>query len=175
MRAPGSPGESAGRPGRGAPIREAWPMAADVPSRCEKSEFPAPERPAEHDCDAPVIDLAHLARQTLGDPALEAELLALFENQSARITAQLTGRGAGDAKSRGDLAHTLRGSALAIGAGEVARTAQGYETACAAGSPGAACAGAALDQLVEAVARARAAIARLLARSSPTSPGAADR
>jgi HPt (histidine-containing phosphotransfer) domain-containing protein len=160
MRARNSLGESAGGPGRGAPIREAWPMAADVPSHCNKTELSASERPAAPDCDAPVIDLAHLARQTLGDQALEAELLALFENQAARITAQLTAPGAGDAKSRGDLAHTLRGSALAIGAGEVARAAQVYETACAAGSPGAA-----LGDLVEAVARARAAIARRLGRS----------
>jgi len=147
-------------------------MAADIPSHCNKTEKSASELASAHDRDAPVIDPAHLARQTLGDPAFEAELLALFESQSARITAQLTALGAGDAKLRGDLAHTLRGSALAIGAFRVARAAQAYETACAAGSPGAACAGAALDELIDAVAQARAAVARLLARSSGPSPAA---
>src|ERR1700691_2269812 len=65
----------------------------------------------------PVIDLVHLARQTLSDQTLEVELLDLFERQSARIVAQLRETRAGDAKTRGDLAHTLRGSALAVGAG----------------------------------------------------------
>jgi HPt (histidine-containing phosphotransfer) domain-containing protein len=135
-------------------------MAAHDPSPCDNSESPASAPAAADDPGAPAIDLAHLARQTLGDRALEAELLALFEIQSARITAQLTELDAGDAKSRADLAHTLRGSALAIGAGQVTAAAQAYETACAAGSPGAA-----LGELVEAVARARAAIAGLLGRS----------
>ena len=136
-------------------------MAATVPSHCNITEITASERTSAADGDEPVIDLAHLARQTLGDQALEAELLALFEDQSARIAARLIEPGAGDAKLRGDLAHTLKGSALAIGAGRVARSAQAYETACAAAA-GAGCA-AALDELVEAVAQARAAIARLLA------------
>ena len=144
-------------------------MAATMPNHCNKKDFSASERAPARDRDAPVIDLAHLARQTLGDRALEAELLALFENQSARITAQLIALGAGEAKSRGDLAHTLRGSALAIGAGEVARSAQAYEAACAAGPSRAA-----LDDLVAAVAQARAAIARLVAPSSRASPGEAD-
>ncbi len=114
------------------------------------------------DRDAPAIDFAHLARQTLDDRALENELLALFENQAARITAQLIALGAGEAKLRADLAHTLKGSALAIGAGRAARSAQAYETACATGSPGAA-----LDDLVAAVAQVRVAIAERLARLSP--------
>ncbi len=114
------------------------------------------------DRDAPAIDFAHLARQTLDDRALENELLALFENQAARITAQLIALGAGEAKLRADLAHTLKGSALAIGAGRAARSAQAYETACATGSPGAA-----LDDLVAAVAQVRVAIAERLARPSP--------
>ena len=41
-----------------------------------------------------------------------------------------------DAKIRGDLAHTLRGSALSIGAGRVARAAQVYEAACVSGLRG---------------------------------------
>jgi HPt (histidine-containing phosphotransfer) domain-containing protein len=136
-------------------------MAAIVPSHCNKTTSQDSGRASAEDGGEPVIDLAHLASQTLSDQALEAELLALFENQSARIISQLIELGAGDARLRGDLAHTLRGSALAIGAGRVARSAQAYETACAAGSPRAGCAGAAFDELIDAVAQARAAIARL--------------
>ena len=114
--------------------------------------------------DTPVIDFAHLARQTLDDRALANELLALFENQAARITAQLVALGAGEAKTRADLAHTLKGSALAIGAGRAARLAQAYETACATGGGP----GAALDDLLAAMAQVRAAIAGRLAPPSPS-------
>ena len=37
----------------------------------------------------PAIDLVHLARQTDGDDALEAELLAMFDRQAAKIVAKL--------------------------------------------------------------------------------------
>jgi hypothetical protein len=110
----------------------------------------------------PIIDLVHLARQTLSDQALEVELLDLFERQSARIVAQLRETRDADAKIRGDLAHTLRGSALSIGAGRVARAAQVYESACMAGLRGGALS-ATLSVLEDAVAEARATIAELLA------------
>jgi HPt (histidine-containing phosphotransfer) domain-containing protein len=110
----------------------------------------------------PVIDLVHLARQTLSDQALELELLDLFDRQSARIIAQLRETRDGDAKIRGDLAHTLRGSALSIGAARVARSAQIYEAACAAGLRGGAL-NATLGALADTVAEARATIASLLA------------
>jgi HPt (histidine-containing phosphotransfer) domain-containing protein len=112
--------------------------------------------------EEPAIDLVHLARQTMGDEALEIELLELFDSQSARIVAQLAGAQAKDAKLRGDLAHTLRGSALAIGAGRVARTAQAYEALQNERSPRQSAVNAALAALTGAVAEARAAIARLL-------------
>jgi HPt (histidine-containing phosphotransfer) domain-containing protein len=103
----------------------------------------------------------HLARQTDSDQALEVELLEMFERQSGRIASQLVQAGAGDGKLCGELAHMLKGSALAIGAGRVARSARAYEAVQGAGSRGGA-SGAALDELVDAVAEARAAIARLL-------------
>jgi HPt (histidine-containing phosphotransfer) domain-containing protein len=109
----------------------------------------------------PIIDLVHLARQTLSDQALEIELLDLFERQSARIVAQLTEIRDRDAKIGGALAHTLRGSALSIGAGRVARAAQVYEAACEAGLRGGAL-NATLRALADAVAEARATIASLL-------------
>lgn len=110
----------------------------------------------------PVIDLVHLARQTLSDQALEIELLDMFERQSARILAQLVETNDGDGKIRENLAHTLRGSALSIGAGRVARSAQAYEAACAVGLRGGAL-NTTLAALAEAVTEARAAIASLLA------------
>ncbi|MGD0721824.1 MAG: Hpt domain-containing protein [Roseiarcus sp.] len=109
----------------------------------------------------PAVDLVHLARQTDGDEALERELLDMFDRQSARILDQLRDARADDARIGGDLAHTLKGSALAIGAGRVARSAQDYESAFAAGLRGGALV-ATLDALAAAVAEARAAIASLL-------------
>ena len=104
----------------------------------------------------PAIDLVHLARQTDNDPALEDELLVLFDRQSASILAQLSGEEA-TTRKRADAAHTLRGSALAIGAGAVARAAQAFETALERGGAGVS----ELLALAQAVSQARTAIARL--------------
>lgn len=81
----------------------------------------APERP---------IDLVHLSRQSLGDRALEKELLQLFDRQAEQIIARLDSEiGVGDRKWRRDLSHTLCGSARAVGALRVARSASDYEEA----------------------------------------------
>lgn len=85
-----------------------------------------PHRPGETAEAAATIDLAHLRRQTLGDEALEADLLALFSHQARTILAQLAASGP-DAARRADLLHLLRGSAGAIGAWDVARLAQALE------------------------------------------------
>lgn len=80
-----------------------------------------PERP---------IDLVHLSRQSLGDRALEKELLQLFDRQAEQIIARLDSEiGIGDRKWRRDLSHTLCGSARAVGALRVARAASDYEEA----------------------------------------------
>lgn len=65
---------------------------------------PKPSRP---------IDMAHLARQTMGDRALEQEVLYLFvrQAQSARL---LIAKATPDERYR--LAHTLKGSARSVGA-----------------------------------------------------------
>jgi HPt (histidine-containing phosphotransfer) domain-containing protein len=129
-------------------------IAALAPNPSNKEEFSmAPRNVLDSE---PVIDLVHLARQTMSDQALEVELLELFDRQSARILAQLIDAGAIDAKLCGDLAHKLKGSALAIGAGRVARSAAAYEAACSSG------AGAPVAEVAEAVEEARAAIGRLL-------------
>jgi HPt (histidine-containing phosphotransfer) domain-containing protein len=71
------------------------------------------------------IDLVHLARQTLGDRALEREVLDLFVLQARAVIAML--RGTPDAKRRADLAHTLKGSARSVGAWRVAAEAEACE------------------------------------------------
>ncbi len=110
------------------------------------------------------IDFVHLARQSLGDRDLEAELLRLFERQAARIAGELSmpdlSRGARG--ERLDLAHTLKGSARAVGAVVVAQACADYEEAlkgdCAAGDLAAS-----TRALTRAVEEARALIVETLA------------
>lgn len=72
------------------------------------------------------VDLVHLARQTLGDRALESEVLGLFQVQARAIFAQL--QTVTQSQARLDLAHTLKGSARAVGAWQVAEAAGFCET-----------------------------------------------
>ena len=65
------------------------------------------------------IDIAHLARMTLGDVSLEQEVLAMFAAQAARLIGALATLPAG----AGTLVHTLKGSARAVGAFQVAEAA----------------------------------------------------
>jgi HPt (histidine-containing phosphotransfer) domain-containing protein len=107
--------------------------------------------------ESPAIDLVHLARATDGDESLEAELLAMFDRQSAKLAERLTFADL-PRRARGDIAHRLRGSALAIGAFAVAEAAEAVETAFAGeGEPEAE-----IAALARAVTAARAAIAELL-------------
>lgn len=112
---------------------------------------------------APVIDLVHLSRQTLGDGALEIELLGLFEAQARgfakRLEAPAALAPAAEAKQRADIAHTIKGSARAIGAFALADAAQGYEDALRSG---AADPDPALRRLLGALDIARAQATRLL-------------
>ena len=105
--------------------------------------------------DAP-IDFEHLSRMTLGDPALESEVLTMFAAQSARLLDELAALPPG----AGALAHTLKGSARAIGAFAVAEAAGRLEAAL--GKAGEA--RAALDGLGDAVAAAQGAIEVFLSR-----------
>jgi HPt (histidine-containing phosphotransfer) domain-containing protein len=72
------------------------------------------------------LDLVHLARQTLGDRALEREVLALFRIQAQSIYRQMA---EAPSSHRADLAHTLKGSARAVGAWQVAERAEACELA----------------------------------------------
>jgi HPt (histidine-containing phosphotransfer) domain-containing protein len=103
------------------------------------------------------IDFEHLRRMTLGDAGLEQEVLAMFVAQSATLVSQLATMTA-DASA---LAHTLKGSARAIGAFAVGAAAARLEAAIARGFD----TSAALAELGETVAEARAAIEAVLRRS----------
>ena len=70
--------------------------------------------------DRSAIDLDHLRRMTLGDPALELEVLRMFRAQSSDLQMRLEALPA-DAPA---LAHTLKGSSRAIGAFDVSDAAQ---------------------------------------------------
>jgi HPt (histidine-containing phosphotransfer) domain-containing protein len=101
----------------------------------------------------PAIDLAHLARMTLGERSLEREVLALFDRQTELLLPRIRTAGRPAAAT---LAHTMKGSALGIGAWRVARAAEAVEQA-----PEAELA-AAIDALGTAVAETCREIARLL-------------
>ena len=63
------------------------------------------------------VDLAHLARYTGGDAALNAEILRLFDNQASELVQRLRAiLEARDAKSWKTAIHTLKGAARGIGA-----------------------------------------------------------
>ena len=109
---------------------------------------------------APIIDLVHLSRQTLGDGALENELLRLFIVQAQQYAAWLEEAfPAGDALKRADLTHRLKGSARAIGAFPLAAAAEAYEEALRAGPKDVA---SAARRLAGAIEDARLAAAQLL-------------
>jgi HPt (histidine-containing phosphotransfer) domain-containing protein len=103
------------------------------------------------------IDFDHLRRMTLGDAAIEQEVLAMFSAQSGNLVHTLAALPADSSV----LAHTLKGSARAIGAFAVADAAARLEAAIARGFD----APAALAELREAVAEARAEIEAVLRRS----------
>jgi HPt (histidine-containing phosphotransfer) domain-containing protein len=74
----------------------------------------------------PPIDLTHLFRMTLGDHALEREVLALFDRQIDMLIARMGEVGPSGVAA---LAHTLKGSARGVGAWPIARAAETLEAA----------------------------------------------
>jgi len=71
------------------------------------------------------VDLAHLARQTMGDRDLEREVLAMFLHQAQVVGDRMEGA---TPQERSLLAHGLKGSARGIGAFRVADTADSVES-----------------------------------------------
>jgi HPt (histidine-containing phosphotransfer) domain-containing protein len=59
------------------------------------------------------LDLDHLSRQTMGDRALEQEVLAMFARQIGTIRETIA---TADDRERARLAHALKGSARGVGA-----------------------------------------------------------
>jgi len=96
------------------------------------------------------VDRAHLARMTLGDARLQAEVLALFDRQAGMLLARM--RRASPA-AVGAFAHTLKGSARGIGAWGVAAAADDVERNARAPAP----LDRALERLAAAVAEVRSA------------------
>jgi hypothetical protein len=109
----------------------------------------------------PPLDLVHLARQCLGDHALEAELLGLFRLQARALTAQLSDPSLLFLEPKAKIAHTLRGSALAVGAWRVARAARRIEELASAGGHQDSAEAGAIAALQSAVAEALAEIERI--------------
>jgi HPt (histidine-containing phosphotransfer) domain-containing protein len=63
------------------------------------------------------VDLAHLARYTGGDIALNGEILRLFQIQTRDLIAQLyDSLEAGNTKAWRDVTHSIKGAARGIGA-----------------------------------------------------------
>ena len=104
--------------------------------------------------DDGAIDLAHLRRMTLGDAALEREVLSMFSAQALRLAGAI----AAEPADVGALVHTLKGSARAIGAFAVGDAAAHLETLIRSGGDRAE----ALSELDDAVTLARAAIEAML-------------
>lgn len=70
------------------------------------------------------IDLVHLAHQTMGDKALEAEILQMFARQSRRLVHDMATADMSDVSA---LAHRLQGAAKAVGAFRVSTAAERLE------------------------------------------------
>lgn len=116
-----------------------------------KSVFAPPLVPVERP-----IDSEHLARMTLGDRALEREVLGLFVRQIEVLRPRI---GVSEPEIAGASAHTLKGSATGIGAWGVARAAAHVEACSKSCDPGLS---AALDDLDAALALATAEISESL-------------
>ena len=102
------------------------------------------------------IDRTHLFRMTLGDHALECEVLRLFLQQVELLLARMA---PADPAGIAALAHTLQGSARGIGAWGVARAAEAVEAAAQAKD---AALPSAMKALSAATSEARGAIVDLL-------------
>lgn len=87
--------------------------------------FEAPDNPGSVcPSQARPIDLVHLAGQTMGDKALEVEVLQMFARQARRALQDMAGA---DSTSVSAAAHKLKGAARAVGAFKVASAAERLE------------------------------------------------
>ena len=128
------------------------------PATAPSEQLTGEQPPSEQPMAEQAVDRVHLARMTLGDARLQAEVLALFDRQAGMLLARM--RQASPA-AVGAFAHTLKGSARGIGAWGVAAAAELVERS--ATSPGTI--DDALDRLAKAVAQVRSATKDLRAAS----------
>ena len=70
------------------------------------------------------IDLIHLGRQTMGDKALELEVLQMFARQARESMKEIVGS---EGTARAAVAHRLKGSAQSVGATAVSKAAEALE------------------------------------------------
>lgn len=104
-------------------MRQMMALAAAI-DRNGGSESPADG--GGRDASGPVIDLVHLARQTLGNAELEREVLQLFITQLHSVEDRLAGA---DGRDTGFLIHGLKGSARSVGAFPLADGCAAWEEA----------------------------------------------
>ncbi|TCL73513.1 Hpt domain-containing protein [Rhizobium sp. BK251] len=104
--------------------------------------FDAPDN-ARGPCpsNARPIDLVHLAKQTMGDKALEMEVLQIFARQARACLQEIA---SGDAEKMKAAAHLLKGAARAVGAFKAADAASALEEATKADAAAIAAVGAAV-------------------------------
>lgn len=107
------------------------------------------------------VDHAYLARFTLGNAALEREVLDLFAEHAPTYLLQLMA--AESDRAWYEAAHTLKGSARAVGALDVAAAAERAETARGVDDPGERAV--VIDALASALDEVRAYIASLAPQS----------
>ncbi|HEV7309153.1 Hpt domain-containing protein [Ensifer sp.] len=87
--------------------------------------FEAPDSPGNSSVSGrKPIDFAHLAVQTMGDKALEIEVLQLFARQARQVLKEIV---ESEDIVRAQAAHRLKGAALAVGAVDVASVAGDIE------------------------------------------------
>ncbi|ODT69022.1 MAG: hypothetical protein ABS75_18385 [Pelagibacterium sp. SCN 63-23] len=79
------------------------------------------------------VDLAHLAKQCLGDEFLELEVLRMFDTTIANYWSRL--KQASDVDDLTLLLHTIKGASLGVGAVEVAQLAKALEEELHGGRP----------------------------------------
>ena len=84
------------------------------------------QSPESQTTTARVIDLVHLSRQTMGDRALEGEILGMFARQMSSARSAMANANLDERKR---LAHTIKGTARSVGAFDVADVAERIERA----------------------------------------------
>lgn len=84
--------------------------------------------------DVTPVDLKHLRRYTMGDAALEKEILGLFLQQLPQTIAALR-QAASNERDWKMAAHTLKGSGRAVGAWHISRLAEHAERMAPGATP----------------------------------------